>query len=48
MKRLLVCVLLLVAMGLASCEEVEGERREGRERVRLADEAQQIEVTVAQ
>jgi hypothetical protein len=50
MKRLLLCLLLSVAMGLASCEEFEGERSERAEgqRIQLADEAQQIEVTVAQ
>jgi len=46
MKALLLCALFVLSLFLAGCEEFE--RREHRERIQLADETQQIEVTVAQ
>ena len=44
MKRLFLCLLFVLGLFLAGCEEFE--ERERHERVQLADEAQQIEVTV--
>ena len=47
MKRLSLCLLFVLALILAGCEE--GERGERRERIQLADQPQQqIEVTVTQ
>ncbi len=45
MKRLLLCLLFGLGLFLAGCKEFE--EHEHHERVRLADDAQQIEVTVA-
>lgn len=46
MKRLLFCLLFVLGLFLAGCEEFEGERGEHGERIHLTDETQQIEVTV--
>ena len=45
MKRMLSCLLFVLGLFLAGCEEFEEHER--HDRVQLADEAQQIEVTVA-
>lgn len=44
MKRLLVCLLILIGFVVASCEEQERERPD----VRLSDGQPQVEVTVQQ
>lgn len=46
MKRLILCLLFVLGLFLAGCEQFEGHER--GERVRLSDETQQIDVTVVQ
>ena len=47
MKRLLLCLLFVLGLSLAGCEEFE-EHEHHHHHIQLADQTQQIEVTVAQ
>jgi hypothetical protein len=47
MKRLFLCLLFVLALVLAGCESLEGERGERGERIVLADGPQHIEATIA-